>query len=94
MSMCIVVFQLVNMFYVKSDIPKTRIRWTLIMLLRRMNQLTINKTNTLYTVCEQFTTSNNFLANTLKMYFSFIKLTKIRGVHDHITHIMDIVVQP
>jgi len=42
---------------------------------------------------EQFITFDNSLTNTIIMYFSSLKLTKIKGVCDHIMCIRNIVTQ-
>ena len=42
---------------------------------------------------EQFTTSDKALANTLIMKFSSLRLTNVKGVHEHITEMRDIVAQ-
>ncbi|KAH7525030.1 hypothetical protein FEM48_Zijuj06G0181800 [Ziziphus jujuba var. spinosa] len=42
---------------------------------------------------DQFVTSDKALASTLIMQFSSIKLTWIRGLHDHIMHMRDIAAQ-
>ena len=42
---------------------------------------------------EQFTTSDKALANTLIMKFSSLRLTNVKGVHEHITEMREIVAQ-
>jgi len=42
---------------------------------------------------EQFATSDQALANTLIIKFSTMKLTRVRGVRDHIMHMRDIAAQ-
>ena len=42
---------------------------------------------------QQFVTSNKALASALIMQFSSTKLNWIKGVHDHIMHMRDILVQ-
>ena len=42
---------------------------------------------------EQFETSNKALASTLIMKFSSLKLTSVRGVHEHIMQMRDIAAQ-
>ncbi|RDX81373.1 hypothetical protein CR513_37952, partial [Mucuna pruriens] len=47
----------------------------------------------MHDINEQFTKSYKSLASTLIMQFLSMKLTRIRGVSDHIMHIRDIVAQ-
>ena len=43
----------------------------------------------LKTIDDQFAKSVKFLSNTLIIQFSTLKLTEVKGVHDHIMHMMD-----
>ncbi|RDX89576.1 hypothetical protein CR513_28681, partial [Mucuna pruriens] len=47
----------------------------------------------MHSIDEQFTIPNKSIASTLMMQFSFMKLTRIRGMLDHIMCIRDIVAQ-
>ncbi|KAH7514294.1 hypothetical protein FEM48_Zijuj11G0073300 [Ziziphus jujuba var. spinosa] len=103
------VIQPVNFSYMKCDVPKLKgdnykvwkerillhLGWMDIdYAIRKDEHPKIIETSTPdQAIDDQFVTSDKALASTLIMQFSSIKLTKIKGVHDHLMCMRDIAAQ-
>ncbi|RDX88789.1 hypothetical protein CR513_29569, partial [Mucuna pruriens] len=90
------VLQSANIFYIKCDIPKLRgdnYKTKISVGIRGSIDQHDKVRYLMHATDEQFTTADKSLASTFIMQFSSIKFTRIRGVHDHIMHIRDIIAQ-